>query len=131
MKTFENFGLSSSKKRSVKETDYNSFKEQSKLARVALDEMEESLKTISAEAALAGSKDKVRIYAGETPGYVKIGNPNRGGAYYNIKDLEALKKAFNTAVDKAIAETEKIQAKYKASIDKIMATAKKIQVGVE
>lgn len=118
MKQFEEFTA-------VNETDYLSFKEQSALAQVALAEMEESLKNISVEVSVAGSKDKVRIYAGEAPGFVKIGNPNRGGAYYNTKDLAALKKALNAAVDKAIVESDKIQAKYKDSIDKIMTTVKK------
>lgn len=94
----------------------------------ALNEMEASLKGISVEGKLQGSKDKVLIFASDTPGYVsyvRLGNPNRGGPYYNVNELAALKKAFNEAVDKAIDEVEKINDKYKTTIDKIMDQMKK------
>ena len=102
----------------ISETDIETFRKQDAAAKAAYDEMDSALQNLSVEAIVSG-KDKVQIVGTSPSGYVKLLNPARGGMYYKTTDLEALKKALVEAVDKAIAETDKISKKYKDAIKKI------------
>lgn len=103
-------------------------KEIGAMASAALQELEEDLKKISVEIRLSGSKDKVLIEASPSANFsvdfIKVGNPNRGGTYYAISQLNELKKAFNLAIDKAQDEVERAREKYKAAISKLADRAK-------
>lgn len=104
--------------RLISETDVETFRKQGAAAKAAYDEMETALQQLSVEATVSG-KDKIQIVGTNPSGYIKIVNPARGGVFYKTTDLEALKKAFVSAVDKAIAETDKISKKYKDAIKKL------------
>lgn len=129
MKNFEQFVGENPTRRKTKSEAID--RELDAKAKALIAKHEEDVNSLSIIVNLPGSKDKIAI-KGENSGtaqFIKLYNPNRGGPYYRIDDAEALKKAFNQAIDQAVSYLEKAEAEYKKGIDDLIYLMKQKQAG--